>query len=175
MPKHNSGNTAPENTEPTGLLPKPIVFIVQIMSSFWKALALSLIGLPMQIIVWIFTIVDIAWSNFFRIVLGTWCKPCAWVVVFFFKVATFPLLLLGWSMRILLGVTGFVIDGWMLAFGGSGCFLRWGYDCSVKKLSEREYWEIGTLPFWIRDPSTLLPSIPQGSWIDSVKNHFVID
>ena len=89
-----------------------------------------------------------------------------------FKVVTFPLLLIGWAFRILLGLVGFTVDGWMLFFGGSGCFLRWGYDCGVKKLSERKYYEIGTLPFWMRDPSTLLPNIPQGSFINSVRDHF---
>ena len=60
----------------------------------------------------------------------------------------------------------------MLFFGGSGCFLRWGYDCHVKKYKDRAYYEMGTLPFWMRDPSVLLPNIPQGSFLDSVKDHF---
>jgi hypothetical protein len=110
------------------------------MSSVWKALALTLVGFPVQILLWVFTLADIAWSNTFRILLGTWCKPCAWVFVWLFKVTTFPLLILGWSFRILLGVVGFAVDGWMLFFGGSGCFLRWGYDCHVKKFNERSYY-----------------------------------
>ena len=31
---------------------------------------------------------------------------------------------------------------------------------------------MGTLPFWLRDPSVLLPGLPQGSFLDSVKSHF---
>ena len=171
LPVHGYGSIGDE-VEQKGLLPPAVVLIVQILSSVWKSLALTLVGLPIQIVLWAFTLADITWSNLFRVLLGTWCKPCAWVVVWLFKVATFPLLVLGWVFRIFLAIVGFTIDGWMLFFGGSGCFLRWGYDCTAKKYSEREYWQMGTLPFWLRDPSTLLPSIPQGSFLDSVKDHF---
>ena len=82
------------------------------------------------------------------------------MVVWIFKVATFPVLALGWAFRVFLAVVGFFIDGWMLFFGGSGCFLRWGYDCNVKSFKEREYYQMGTLPFWLRDPTTLIPGIP---------------
>ena len=171
LPLHTVVNIG-DKVERKGLLPPAIVFIVQILSSVWKGLALTLVGFPFQILIWSFTVLDIAWSNFFRIVLGTWCKPCAWVLVWLFKVATFPLLVLGWSFRIFLAVVGFAVDGWMLFFGGSGCFLRWGYDCNVLKYHERSYYQMGTLPFWLRDPSSLLPGIPQGSFLDSVKLHF---
>ena len=54
---------------------------------------------------------------------------------------------------------GAMVDGWMLIFGGSGCFLRWGYDCRfAKRLTNRSYWEIMSLPIWMRDPLNYLES-----------------
>ena len=61
MPVHSYGQIG-ENIERKGLLPPAIVLLVQIFSSVWKALALTLVGFPIQILLWVFTIADIAWS-----------------------------------------------------------------------------------------------------------------
>ena len=45
QPDHNYGAIG-DNIERKGLLPPSVVLIVQILSSVWKLLALSLVGLP---------------------------------------------------------------------------------------------------------------------------------
>ncbi len=159
MPTHGLSNTGSGSSN-GGLLPPAIVLVVQMASSVWKLLVLSLVGFPIQLLLWVFSVLDIAWGQLFRVLLGSFCKPCAWIAIWVFKGATFPILLFGWMFRIFTGVVGFMVDGWMLFFGGSGCFLRWGHDCSVKRMKERRYWEIGHLPFWLRDPTVLLPNLP---------------
>jgi hypothetical protein len=63
------------------------------------------------------------------------------MAIWAFKIPTFPIIILGWFFHILIESMGFLIGGWMLFFGGSGCFLRWGYDCHFsKRFGDRSYW-----------------------------------
>jgi len=64
---------------------------------------------------------------------------------------------------------GFLVDGWMLFFGGSGCYLRWGYDCwFAKRFRYKNYWEIASLPVWMRNPSDSFVKDPSLSFTDSL-------
>ena len=88
-----------------------------------------------------YIIADWTFDWFVRMFLGTVCKPCAWLAIWSFKLPTFPIILFGWFFRIMIETMGFMVDGWMLFFGGSGCYLRWGHDCwFAKRFKDRSYW-----------------------------------
>ena len=133
-----------------------------------EALSLSLIGWPLKLITMSFTLIDVIMSNAVRFLIGSWLKPLAYVFIVPIKFALLPFTLLGGLMNVFFAVFTFPLTGWMFFFG-NGCFLRWGNDCTTKRWSERKYYQKFTLPFWMRDPTSLIPEIPQqGSFLDSV-------
>ena len=88
-----------------------------------------------------YILVDYGFDLFVRLFLGTVCKPCAWLAIWSFKLPTFPIILFGWFFRIMIETMGLMVDGWMLFFGGSGCYLRWGHDCwFARRFKDRSYW-----------------------------------
>ena len=64
-----------------------------------------------------------------------------------------------------------MVDGWMLLFGGSGCFMRWGYDCWVPRLMDRKYWQVGQLAFWQRENTEQEEEM---SFMDAIKARFPV-
>ena len=160
--------------EGTGSLPGIVVFLVNLVASLEQIFILTLVGWPIQILLWVVTLVDVIWSNTLRFLIGSWSKLLAYVFIFPVKIVLLPFTFFGWAYRIFFAVAKFPINGWMLFFG-NGCFLRWGNDCSAKKWSEREYYNIFTLPWWMRDPESLMPKLPEGSIADSLAEHFEID
>ena len=139
-----------------GWLPKWVVIPVFVLSSIWKLMVIFEFGLPVQLFFWVYSLISYLWDGMWYLIFGYWCRPCGYVFVWLWNGPTFPIFFLGWLWRLTIGVFGFMVDGWMLIFGGSGCFMRWGYDCWNKRLSERKYWEVGQLAFWTRDTT---PSI----------------
>ena len=81
--------------------------------------------------------------------LGLVCRSCAGFFIWVINIAHLPFTIWGWAMTIMLEVFAFPIDGWMLLFGGSGCFFRWGKHCWFRKLNNkgdvRSYWNIPVL------------------------------
>jgi hypothetical protein len=153
-------------------LPKIVVYTFFFLAAIVEALTLSLIGWPIRLITMTFTLVDVLWSNAFRFLIGSWFKPLAYVFIFPVKLVLMPFSLIGGLNNIIFAIITFPLTGWMLLFG-NGCFLRWGPDCSTKRWGERAYYQKFTLPFWMRDPASLIPKIPeQGSFLDSLKNNF---
>ncbi len=90
---------------------------------------ISLVGIPWQTIIWLYIALDFVYDLTVRLFVGNICIPCAWVFIWLWKIPTSPIILLGLAFRVLIAFMGAIVDGWMLFFGGSGCFLRWGYDC----------------------------------------------
>ena len=149
----------PSDEKKGGLLPSAIVFPVMLAASIWKLMVISLVGIPWQSIIWVYVIIDFVYGQVIRIFIGTICTPCAWLFIAVWKIVTLPLIIFGWFFRIMIASLGALVDGWMLIFGGSGCFLRWGYDCRfAKRLHNRSYWEIMSLPIWMRDPANYFES-----------------
>lgn len=156
-----------------GLLPSSIVFPVQLASSIWKLLVVSLVGQALQIMIWLYILVDYVLDLVIRLFLGSICKPCAWIAIWSFKLPTFPIIILGWFFRIMIESMGFLIDGWMLFFGGSGCFLRWGHDCRfARRFKDRSYYQIADLTFWMRNPSDMFVKDPTQSFSESMHSFF---
>lgn len=157
-----------------GLIPYWLVVCVQVVSGTIRVLVGGLIGIPFNLLILVFTAFDYFWSQILvRYAIGTFCEPCAWIFIWIWKLPTFPILLLGWIVRFSNSFIQFMVDGWMLFFGGSGCFLRWGYDCQhVIRFKDRHYYQIGQLNFWMRDLTFSLSSSPKYSFRESVQNHF---
>jgi len=60
----------------------------------------------------------------------------------------------------------FPISGWMILFGGSGCFLRWGYNCSFPngaRFKDRSYWQIADLAWLMKNPTSAYKMPPSYS------------
>jgi hypothetical protein len=137
-----------------------VVKVFFILAAIVEALTLSLIGWPVKVLLWVFTLVDVIWSNSVRFLIGSWFKPLAYAFILPIKLALLPFSLIGGLLNVFFAVFTFPITGWMLVFG-NGCFLRWGNDCSTKRWNERKYYQKFTLPFWLRDPTSLIPNTPR--------------
>ncbi len=142
------------------MLPKWLVVIFQVFSSIWKVIIIWEIGFPIQLFFWVYSLISNLWDGLWYLIFGEWCLACGYIFVWLWNIATSPILILGWLWRLTFGVYGFMVDGWMLIFGGSGCFMRWGYDCWVKRLPQRSYWQVGQLAFWQRDSTNNIDKFP---------------
>lgn len=116
-------------------------------------------------------LLDMGWDTLIRLFLGQifFLKPFAWLAIWAFKLPTFPIIIFGWAWTILTELMAFPISGWMILFGGSGCFLRWGHDCyfpNGKRFKDRGYWQIADLAWLAKNPQSaykLPPSYNQFS------------
>ena len=145
-----------------GRLSPGIVLTFMILSAIWKLAIISLIGTGLQIIIELYILIDWIWDLFCRFLI----KPIlteygAIIFIWLFKIPTLPILIVGAFFRLFLEIMGFPISGWMLFFGGSGCFLRWGNDCwFATHLSEKRYWQIADLPIFMKQPFVNLFHVP---------------
>ena len=140
-------------------------------------MVISLIGTGLQIFLWVYILIDFIFDTFVRLTLGMVFSPLAWLAIWAFKLPTFPIILMGWFWRILIELIAFPIQGWMLFFGGSGCFLRWGHDCwFAKRIGDRSYWQIADLPVLMMDPTAATAKGSMtGGFTQAVKNHFDVN
>lgn len=129
----------------SGWLPGPIVYPILLAGQIFQLMIISLIGTGFQLFVWSYMFLDLGWDTLVRMFLGwvPFMKPLAWLAIWAFKLPTFPIIIFGWAWTILTELMAFPVSGWMILFGGSGCFLRWGYNCHFpngKRLKDRSYW-----------------------------------
>ena len=141
-------------------MPIAIVGPVLLAGLVWKMMIISLIGTGFQAFLWVYIVIDRLFDYFVRIFLGQigFLRPLAWLAIWAFKIPTFPIIAIGWAWTVLINVMAFPIQGWMLFFGGSGCFLRWGYNCGLggKRLKNRSYYQIADLAWLLTDPGMAL-------------------
>ena len=91
---------------------------------------------------------DLVWDWLWYLIFGFFCKPCAYVFVWLFNIATLFVHVPWWYQRLHLELLGFIFDGWMLFIGGDGCFLRWGRDCWLaKRMKYRDHLSYTDLVF----------------------------
>merc|ERR1712127_236954 len=158
-----------------GMLPIGIVFPVMVAASVWKAMVISLVGIAWQFIIWAYILIDKVYDTTVRLFIGTICKPCAWLAIWAFKLPTMPIVLFGYGFRIMIESMGALVSGWMLFFGGSGCYLRWGHNCwFAKRFKNRSYWEIADLTIWMRSPADFFVKSPELSFSDSIHQFFAV-
>ena len=101
---------------------------MQLLEFVWKFGVVSIVILP-----WWSMLVSIAVFDWLLdwVFLGIfyWCGYCAGFFIWIINIALLPFTVWGMLQRLYLEVFSLMIDGWMLFFGGSGCFLRYGHHC----------------------------------------------
>jgi len=116
------------------------------LSALWEAHIIVIVTLPywsfLAILALVDWLLDWVWLGLF----GWWCTPCAGFFIWTFNIAYIPFQLLAWAQRFRLETYGLLIDGWMLFFGFSGCYLRYGNDClfdrSWESRNMRTIWDM---------------------------------
>ena len=111
---------------------------------------ISLVGTGIQLFSWAYWIFDFLIIDLIaRFVLGTWCKFCAYLWIWIFKIATLPFWLIGLIWWIFLEIMTFPVAGWMIFFKGQGCVFIWGRDCWFTEVSP-PYWKVLDVPFLMK-------------------------
>lgn len=112
-------------------LPLYVVIPVQLLAAFWEFHVIGMITLPWYLIVLTVAIfdwlLDWVWLGLFF-----WCDFCAGVMIWLINILMLPFHIWGWMQRFHLETYGLVVDGWMLFFGFSGCYLAFGKHCWLK-------------------------------------------
>ena len=112
-----------------GWLPWFIVVPVQLASMFWELGVVAIVTLPFWSVVATIATLDWLLDWVFLLTIGLICRPCAGLFIWVINIAMIPFMLVGWGQRFFLETFGLVIDGWMMLFKFSGCYLRFGHHC----------------------------------------------
>jgi hypothetical protein len=144
-----------------GGLPGAIVYPILFLSWLLELHVVAIVTLPLwTLLATIATldwILDWIWLGLF----GWWCLPCAGVFIWIFNIVLSPFHILAWLQRFRLETFGLIIDGWLLIFGGSGCYLRYGKHCLfVDKRNERKLRTFWDMPYFYYDgPENIVPDV----------------
>ena len=114
-----------------GGLPTPVVLATFIVSGIVKGLVGFIAGGPLIYFNWIFALVDWTLTTLFNYSVGLFCAPCAGVLIWVFNIAFLPFWALGWMFRFMLETIGLLVDGWLLIFNFSGCYMFIGRHCGL--------------------------------------------
>lgn len=145
---------AEEEEEESFALPLAIVIPVQLLAAFWEAHVIMIFTLPWYLIILTVAIfdwlLDWVWLGLFF-----WCGFCSGLMIWIFNLIMLPFHIWGWMQRFHLETYGILVDGWMLFFGFSGCYLAFGKHCWLKADwgNPREAWDI---PLMFTNPGSVL-------------------
>lgn len=111
------------------MLPWWISYPVMFLSAVWEAHVIVGITLPLWLILAAIALVDwiIDWP--FWLLFSWWCMPCFGVFIWIINIALLPFHICAWLQRFYLETYGLMVDGWLLIFNFSGCYLRFGRQC----------------------------------------------
>jgi len=128
------------------------VVIIQLLAFLWEFGVVAIVMLPWWSI--LFSIALLDWSlDWVFLGLFFWCKFCAGIFIWTINIAMLPFMIWGWLQRAYLETFGLIVDGWMLIFNFSGCYLRFGRHCwyvkRAKHRNMRTFWDI---PIMNTDP-----------------------
>ena len=130
------------------MLPGWLIFTFQFLSWIWEMHVVMIITLPWWLLIFAIAMLDYVLDFAFWLVFGWYCSFCAGIFVWAVNLVHLPFTIWGWLQRIFLEIFGFIIDGWMLFFGWSGCFMFFGKDCYLQ--SWDMYWVLD-IPFFKKD------------------------
>ena len=137
-----------------GLLPWFLVVPVQLAALFWELGVVAILTLPWWSIIASFALLDWALDWVFLLTLGLFCKPCAGLFIWVLNIAMLPIMLLGWVQRFFYESFGLIIDGWLLIFGFSGCFWKFGHHCwHTPRMKHRKLATFFDIPLLFSEPS----------------------
>ena len=145
-------------------LPRWLRIVAQIMGALFEFHVVFLAILPWWSLGIGLILADLIFDYFWYLIFFAFCKPCAYVFVWIFNIATIPLHVPYWYQRLQLELIGFIFDGWTLFFGGDGCFLRWGQDCwFAKRMKDRNHLSYTDL-VWLAVSQN--PTYNTGAWAE---------
>jgi len=108
-----------------------------------------IVTLPWWFFLFTIALFDYTLDIVFWLLFGWYCSFCAGIFVWLVNLVHLPFTLWGWFQRAFLEIFGFIVDGWMLFFGWSGCFIFIGKDCYLQ--SWDMYWALDIPWFTKRD------------------------
>ncbi len=78
-----------------------------------------------------FALVDWLLDIVFMFTLGLICRPCALLLVWIVNLAYLPIYFLAQIHRFFMETMGLIVDGWLLIFNFSGCYMFIGRHCGM--------------------------------------------
>jgi hypothetical protein len=112
-------------------------------------LAVAVLWTPGYLALFTVALIDWLLDLVFLGLFGWWCLPCAGIFIWLINLVMIPFMLLGWLQRFWLETFGLVVDGWMLFFGFSGCYMRIGKHCYLNpKRKERPMRKMMDIPWF---------------------------
>ena len=117
--------------EKRGGLPSIIVAPVLLASAVWEALAIVVVALPIWAPIWALAIADWLIDWVFVFSFGLFCKPCAAIFIWLINIVYIPFYVMALALRFITETWGLLVDGWLLAFGLSGCYMFIGKHCGL--------------------------------------------
>ena len=106
-----------------------MVVPVQLAAVAWELGVVGIVTFPWWSIIVVIATVDWIIDWVFLLTIGLVCKFCAGIFIWVINIAMIPLMILAWVQRAFLETFSFIIDGWMLVFNWSGCYLNIGRHC----------------------------------------------
>lgn len=164
--------TAQEETTPTTQeeesspgLSGWIVYPVLFLSWLWEFQIVAILLLPWYAILFSIAVIDWILDFVFMWTIGLICVPCAGIFIWIINLVHLPFTLWGFIYRVLLETFGLIVDGWLLLFNFSGCYIFIGRHCN-RADSWLDWLDI---PVYTKDP------VEEGEnrYISALKNIFV--
>ena len=141
-------------------LPWYVSYPVMFLSGVWKFHVIFAVTLPWWLL--LATVAALDWIIDWPIWLlfGWWCVPCAGVFIWLINIAMLPFHILAWLQRFRLETYGLMIDGWLLFFNFSGCYLRFGRQCFWdRSIGNRDVWTVMDMPLFFVEESEKMQSL----------------
>ena len=118
--------------EGRGGLPVWIVLPVQLAALIWELGVVAIVTLPWWSVIAFFAVADWVLDWVFLLTIGWWCGFCSGIFIWTLNILHLPITILGWIQRFYYETFGLLIDGWLLIFNFSGCYLFLGRHCWTK-------------------------------------------
>ena len=103
---------------------------------------------PSSVIFFALAAVDLVLDWLFLFTLGLVCKPCASLLIWIVNLIYLPFYVLAYIRKVWLETFGLVIDGWMMIFNFSGCYIMFGRHCWARR--SNWLWTYYDIPFFKR-------------------------
>ncbi len=141
-----------EDSDPS-YLPIYVVIPVQLASAAFKMSIAFIMETPIVGLFASLSIIDLVLDWFFLFTIGLVCRPCASLFIWIINLIYLPFWILAWVNHFFLDTMGLLVDGWMLLFNFSGCYLFIGRHCWITQgKSLWRYYDIPLLKKLIGEP-----------------------
>ena len=115
----------------------------------WEMHVVLILTLPWYLFLLSIAVLDYTLDFVFWLFFGWYCSFCAGIFIWIVNLVHLPFTIWGWIQRAFLETFGAIIDGWMLFFGLSGCYIFIGHQCWYNDFGM--YWALD-IPWFTKDP-----------------------